>query len=157
MAGTPWSDGTPGISQRQIRPGRSFTYRWKAAQYGSYWYHAHQRNQLDDGLYGPIIIHPRPDLPRPFASIAKNNSATLERLRDAERRVKPLMLADLRHMTADEEVALSVASGIEIPCVSSLLVNGKGRVDCWSPEKIASLVSPVQRQYLSNHSMTAKG
>ena len=160
MNGTPWSDGVPGLTQRQIQPGCSFTYRWKATQYGSYWYHAHQHNQIDDGLYGPIVIHPRTESPNPFAAIAKNNSAILQALKQAEREVRPLVLGDLRHVTADETWEYSVAAGIEIPCVSSLLINGKGNVDCWSPEKIASLLSPVQKMYLAlvpNSTFTAKG
>ncbi|EJT69552.1 laccase-1 [Gaeumannomyces tritici R3-111a-1] len=55
--GTPWSDGVPGLTQRYIQPGKSFTHKWKADQYGSYWYHAHSRGQIDDGLYGPILIN----------------------------------------------------------------------------------------------------
>ncbi|KAL8300899.1 hypothetical protein RB597_009376 [Gaeumannomyces tritici] len=55
--GTPWSDGVPGLTQRYIQPGKSFTYKWKADQYESYWYHAHSRGQIDDGLYGPILIN----------------------------------------------------------------------------------------------------
>lgn len=35
---TPWSDGTPGVSQKPIPQGGSFTYKWTATQYGAYWY-----------------------------------------------------------------------------------------------------------------------
>lgn len=34
---TPWSDGVPGLSQKPILPGESFTYKWTATQYGTYW------------------------------------------------------------------------------------------------------------------------
>jgi FtsP/CotA-like multicopper oxidase with cupredoxin domain len=33
------------------------TYRFRAAQYGTSWYHSHWSLQLGDGLYGPLIIH----------------------------------------------------------------------------------------------------
>jgi FtsP/CotA-like multicopper oxidase with cupredoxin domain len=36
--GTPWSDGVPGVSQKPIPSGGSFTYRWKATEFGTYWY-----------------------------------------------------------------------------------------------------------------------
>ena len=39
--GTPWSDGVPGVSQRPIASGGSFTYKWTATQFGSYWYIHH--------------------------------------------------------------------------------------------------------------------
>lgn len=54
--GTPWSDGVLGLTQKPIQPGHSWTYRWKATQYGTYWYHAHAQAELMDGLYGPIWI-----------------------------------------------------------------------------------------------------
>lgn len=53
---TPWSDGVPGLTQKPIEPGRSWTYRWKATQYGTYFYHAHARSEMADGLYGAIWI-----------------------------------------------------------------------------------------------------
>lgn len=53
---TPWSDGVPGLNQKPIQPGHSWTYRWTATQYGTYWYHAHGMSEIMDGLYGPISI-----------------------------------------------------------------------------------------------------
>lgn len=53
---TPWSDGVPGLNQKPIQPGHSWTYRWTATQYGTYWYHAHGMSEIMDGLYGPIWI-----------------------------------------------------------------------------------------------------
>jgi len=52
-------DGVPGISFPGIAPGSTFTYRFKANQYGTYWYHAHSRFQEQVGLYGPIVIERR--------------------------------------------------------------------------------------------------
>jgi CopA family copper-resistance protein len=49
-------DGVPGLSFEGIAPGRTFTYRYKVNQYGTYWYHSHSRFQEQVGLYGPIII-----------------------------------------------------------------------------------------------------
>jgi CopA family copper-resistance protein len=49
-------DGVPGISFAGIPAGKTFSYRFKVNQYGTYWYHAHSRFQEQTGLYGPIII-----------------------------------------------------------------------------------------------------
>ncbi|WER44970.1 copper resistance system multicopper oxidase [Cupriavidus sp. WKF15] len=51
-------DGVPGISFGGIAPGDTFTYRFKVAQSGSYWYHSHSGFQEMTGLYGGIIIDP---------------------------------------------------------------------------------------------------
>lgn len=50
-------DGVPGITQCPIAPGDSFTYRFKARQYGSAWYHSHYSVQYADGLLGPLTIY----------------------------------------------------------------------------------------------------
>ncbi|KAM7184307.1 multicopper oxidase [Naviculisporaceae sp. PSN 640] len=50
-------DGVNGITQCAIAPEDSFTYTFKASQYGSSWYHAHYSIQYADGLVGPITIH----------------------------------------------------------------------------------------------------
>lgn len=50
-------DGVPGISFTGIAPGETFTYRFKAVQHGTYWYHAHTLAE-QTGLYGALIIDP---------------------------------------------------------------------------------------------------
>ncbi len=49
-------DGVPGISFPGIRPGETFTYRFKVVQSGTYWYHSHSGMQEQTGMYGAIII-----------------------------------------------------------------------------------------------------
>ncbi len=51
-------DGVPGISFKGIAPGETFTYRFKVAQSGTYWYHSHSGMQEQTGLFGAIIIDP---------------------------------------------------------------------------------------------------
>ncbi len=51
-------DGVPGISFKGIPPGETFTYRFKVAQTGTYWYHSHSGMQEQRGMYGAIIIEP---------------------------------------------------------------------------------------------------
>ncbi|KAK0716316.1 multicopper oxidase-domain-containing protein [Lasiosphaeris hirsuta] len=150
---TPWSDGTPGLSQRQIQPDRSFIYRWTATQYGSYWYHAHQKGQLDDGLYGPIIIYPSEDIAAPFDLIS-SDPKTLHDIEKAARNPTPLILSDFRHTPSYEVEPLQRESNVEFTCYDSILFNGKGSVDCWSPEKIASLLSTQQKGFLKNANLT---
>jgi len=52
-------DGVPGVSFAGIDPGRTFVYRFRVNQSGTYWYHSHSRFQEQTGLYGPIVIEPR--------------------------------------------------------------------------------------------------
>lgn len=56
MNGSPWADGTPGLSQKPIDPGQTYVYRFKAYPAGTYWYHSHSRATLLDGLYGALFI-----------------------------------------------------------------------------------------------------
>ncbi len=52
-------DGVPGISYKGIAPGKTFTYRFKVAQHGTYWYHSHSGFQEQTGMYGSIVIKPK--------------------------------------------------------------------------------------------------
>ncbi|MFZ1202261.1 MAG: multicopper oxidase family protein [Desulfobacterales bacterium] len=51
-------DGVPGITQPPVMPGESFVYEFEASTPGSFLYHSHARYQLDQGLYGPLIVEP---------------------------------------------------------------------------------------------------
>jgi FtsP/CotA-like multicopper oxidase with cupredoxin domain len=58
--GTPHMDGTVGVTQCPIAPGRSFTYEFTLiGQSGTYWWHGHQGLQSSDGLHGPLVVHGR--------------------------------------------------------------------------------------------------
>jgi len=52
-------DGVPGISFNGIGPGKTYVYRFRVNQSGTYWYHSHSRFQEQTGLYGPLVIEPR--------------------------------------------------------------------------------------------------
>jgi FtsP/CotA-like multicopper oxidase with cupredoxin domain len=54
MDGVPGLNGFPGI-----KPGETFTYRFKIRQTGTYWYHAHSLAQEQEGHYGSIVITPK--------------------------------------------------------------------------------------------------
>ena len=51
-------DGVPGIIFKGIPPGETFTYHFKVAQTGTYWYHSHSGMQEQRGMYGAVIITP---------------------------------------------------------------------------------------------------
>ena len=52
-------DGVPKISFPGIKPGQTFTYRFRVKQAGTYWYHSHSGVQEQSGVYGSIVIEPR--------------------------------------------------------------------------------------------------
>ena len=51
-------DGVPGITQPAVQPGETFVYEFEARPAGSFIYHSHAGLQLDQGLYGPLVIEP---------------------------------------------------------------------------------------------------
>ena len=51
-------DGVPGVTQKGIMPGETFVYEFEAKPAGTYLYHSHASYQLDQGLYGPLVIEP---------------------------------------------------------------------------------------------------
>jgi FtsP/CotA-like multicopper oxidase with cupredoxin domain len=57
-------DGVPGVGQKPIQPGESFTYDFTVSDdnVGTYFYHSHYDDlkQVSGGLYGAFIVDPRP-------------------------------------------------------------------------------------------------
>uniref|UniRef100_A0A1X7UIG2 Hint domain-containing protein n=1 Tax=Amphimedon queenslandica TaxID=400682 RepID=A0A1X7UIG2_AMPQE len=56
-----WMDGVEHVTQCGIPPGASFTYIFKAEQYGTHWYHSHSGAQRTDGLFGALIVKEKDD------------------------------------------------------------------------------------------------
>lgn len=57
-------DGVPGLTQSEVAPGGSFTYRVHFPDAGLYWYHPHVREDIEQamGLFGNMIVDsPEPD------------------------------------------------------------------------------------------------
>lgn len=54
-------DGVAGVTQDAVLPGGRYTYRFRADQLGTFWYHSHQdsASQVARGLYGVFVIEPR--------------------------------------------------------------------------------------------------
>jgi FtsP/CotA-like multicopper oxidase with cupredoxin domain len=58
-------DGVPGLTQRPIAPGESFTYEFTPPDAGTFWYHPHADSlkQLGRGLAGALIIEEAEPVP----------------------------------------------------------------------------------------------
>ncbi|PWY88295.1 extracellular dihydrogeodin oxidase/laccase [Aspergillus heteromorphus CBS 117.55] len=50
-------DGVAAVTQCPVPPGSSYTYIWRAEEYGSSWYHSHFSIQAWEGVFGGIVIH----------------------------------------------------------------------------------------------------
>jgi FtsP/CotA-like multicopper oxidase with cupredoxin domain/Cu/Ag efflux protein CusF len=53
-------DGVPHMTQQEVAPGKSFTYRFVAGAPGTFWYHCHVQDHVHPlmGLAGMLIIEP---------------------------------------------------------------------------------------------------
>lgn len=51
-------DGVPGVTQKGVQPGATFVYEFEARPAGTFMYHSHAGYQLDQGLYGALVIEP---------------------------------------------------------------------------------------------------
>ncbi|KAG8907640.1 hypothetical protein FRB99_003102 [Tulasnella sp. 403] len=149
--GSIWSDGVPGVTQAMIEPGDCFVANWTAKQHGAYWYvigfaelppahvaldryHAHSRAIYGDGIRGGIFIRPSPEHleESPFSQIS-SEPEDLEALKKAHNNPKLLTIVDWTHWDSETGLNLWNASHIELLCIDSVLVNGKGRVICPDP------------------------
>ncbi|KAL9621671.1 MAG: hypothetical protein Q9160_003924 [Pyrenula sp. 1 TL-2023] len=120
--GTPWMDGTVGISQCPIVPGSSFAYKFKVQdQSGTYWWHSHQAVQTADGLFGPLIVH------------TPNERTELQQFDYASDRV--VMMQDYYHDSSASLLMAYLASDRENaePVPDGALINGQNIRDCSSP------------------------
>jgi FtsP/CotA-like multicopper oxidase with cupredoxin domain len=96
-------DGVPSVTQCPIAPGSSYTYTWRATQYGSSWYHSHFYVQAWDGVFGGIQI---------------NGPATANYDVD----MGTLTLGDWSHLVADVEMSSAIQHGP--PTLDNGLING---------------------------------
>ncbi|KAG0647879.1 Diphenol oxidase 1 [Hyphodiscus hymeniophilus] len=115
--GTNWMDGTTGITQCPIAPGRKFRYEFTVTgQSGTYYYHGHQAVQASDGLYGPLVIHSRDE---------KN----LQQIPYVTDRV--VMLQDYYHDISSGLLISALEPGSEAsPIPNGALINGMNKRDC---------------------------
>ncbi|KAH6719548.1 laccase TilA [Leptodontidium sp. MPI-SDFR-AT-0119] len=153
---TPWSDGVPGLTQSGILPGETFVYKWKAEQYGTYWYHSHYKGQLEDGLFGAIRIKPAEGTPNPLDKIS-NTTQSLYQLQKAIENPELVLLSDWSHFTSEQLYNTSIEAKVDPICGDSLLVNGKGSVNCPGVPFLMSLNPPQALPLLQGQNLTDKG
>ncbi|KAL4908522.1 hypothetical protein BDW74DRAFT_166169 [Aspergillus multicolor] len=103
--GTNEHDGVVSITQCPITPDHEYTYRFRAQQYGTTWYHSHISLQAWDGIIGPIVIH---------------GPATANYDVDAG----TIFLNDWTHRTMEE--LFWYAQTVGPPLLNNSLINGKG-------------------------------
>ncbi|KAM5469654.1 hypothetical protein MauCBS54593_004208 [Microsporum audouinii] len=120
-------DGVPGITQCPIAPEDTFTYRFRATQYGSTWYHSHYSLQYSDGLVGPLTIH-------------GPSSA------DYDASIDPLLLGDHIHRSAFQDY-YKVQTRIP-PEMDSQLLNGIGNYNKDPNRKPYSTLVKAGEKYL---------
>ena len=93
------------MTQCPIAPGDSYTYRFKALQYGTSWYHSHYSLQYSNGILGPLTIY--------GPSSANYDEA-----------INPTLMSDWIHESAFEAFHLELVG--PPPNVESVLLNGIG-------------------------------
>lgn len=157
--GTAWCDGVPGLTQRPIHSGASFLYRWVATESGSYFYHAHSRGQLMDGLYGAIIVEAPPESERPFHLITHDKEQQNAML-EAESRMHPLLLSDWSQFKFEDFYQIEENANFDLACTDAIITNGQGSQYCFEPKSLDNMTNPTILQMLRDlgeDHMTAKG
>ncbi|KAI0016542.1 multicopper oxidase [Xylariomycetidae sp. FL0641] len=96
-------DGVASITQCPTAPGETITYKWKATQYGTTWYHSHFALQALNGVVGGIVINGPASAPY-----------------DEDKGL--IMLQDWFHRTADELYISASTAGPPTP--DNGLING---------------------------------
>ena len=97
------NDGVVSITQCPTAPGSTMTYKWRAVQYGTTWWHSHIGLQAWEGVFGGIIIN------GPASSNYHVDKGVL-------------FLNDWSHRTADELFTYAQVKGP--PTLDTGLING---------------------------------
>ena len=94
-------DGSPGFNAfHGIKPGETYTYRFKLRQSGTYWYHAHSATHEQDGLYGALVIEPAK--PEPFTVDREQVVVLSEHTREDPERVLRNLKGDAGFYNGDK-------------------------------------------------------
>ncbi len=111
-------DGVSGVTQDALRPGESYTYRFRAEQVGTFWYHTHQNaaKGVRLGLYGALVIAPQRSTAR-ASTWSRPSTRSPARLRSArttaldQREVAPGTPVRLRLLNTDSSAQKLVLEG----------------------------------------------
>lgn len=113
--GTPWCDGTGGVTQCPIMPGETFVYKFVVDRPGTYFYHGHYGMQRSAGLYGSIHVAVADGVKEPFSY-------------DGERSI---LLNDWWHKShLEQSTGLASKPFVWIGEPQSLLIEGRGSYNC---------------------------
>lgn len=107
---TPYYDGVPSVQQCPIIPKKSLTYRFRADQFGSSWYHSHYSAQYAGGAAGPIVIH-----------------GPTHVCYDED--IGPIVLSDHYHKDYYTMLQQMMSTGAT-PLSNNVLINGKNNYPC---------------------------
>ena len=154
-----YMDGVPMVSFAGIKPGTTFTYRFKVRQSGTYWYHSHSGGQEQEGMYAPIVIEPakgeRHKVARDYVVMLSDHhpmspGAILRKLKQEpgyfndRKRTLPGLMRDLRAAKTTEERQAIISDRLawgemrmdptDLADVTgyTFLVNGRGPTDNWT-------------------------
>jgi L-ascorbate oxidase len=152
-------DGVPVVNFDGIKPGETFTYRFKVRQAGTYWYHSHSGGQEQEGMYAPIVIEPaageRYKVAHDYVVMLSDHhpmspDAILRKLKhepgyfNDRRRTLPGLLRDLSAAGTGEERQAIISDRLmwgemrmdptDLADVTgyTFLVNGRGPTDNWT-------------------------
>ncbi len=106
------------MTQCPIATDETYTYNFKATQYGHTWYHSHYSLQYPDGLAGPLLIH-------------GPHSANWDEALD------PVLMSDWSHRSAFQDFHTELGNpsqGIlgKEPTMQSVLFDGVGASARWT-------------------------
>lgn len=132
-------DGVPMMTQAAVPAGQDFSYRFTAANPGTYWYHPHVGVQLDRGLYGPLIVED----PSEPAAYDYDWTVVLDDWIDGAGYTPDQVLADLRQgMGSMNTPSASPSSGMGgVAASPSPMMSGVGGMDGMSSSPSASPMS----------------
>ncbi|RBR15613.1 uncharacterized protein FIESC28_07254 [Fusarium coffeatum] len=123
-------DGVNGVTQCPIAPGDSYTYTFRAVQYGTSWYHSHYSLQYADGLAGPITIY-------------GPSSAPWDEGRD------PILITDWSHRSAFQSWQRElVPNSPTRPMMNGVLINGVGNFAGSFPRERFNMTVTKGKKYI---------
>lgn len=122
-------DGVNAITQCPTAPNQTFTYKFKAMQYGTSWYHSHYSLQYGEGALGPLTIH-------------GPSSA------DYDEAKSPVMMSDWSHISLYTRWAGEIEGHQGARRLDNILLNGTGTWNGETPNGKYTLHFTKGRRYL---------
>ncbi|KXJ90396.1 multicopper oxidase-domain-containing protein [Microdochium bolleyi] len=122
-------DGVNGVTQCPIAPNDTSTYRFRAMQYGTSWYHSHYSLQYADGLAGPITIYGPSSFPYDSG-------------------IDPILMTDWNHRSAFQDWQRQLTNVPSFPKMNSALMNGIGNFAGSFPHERFNKTVEAGKKYL---------